>query len=253
MKKIYLVFIIFSITALSDNLWANQNDEKIKMYALCTPSHEVLRDEWFLPSIQDDYEVIIENVAQECSSGNYIKTGWIATMLRKIDLIIKAIEENRGSFFVVSDVDIQFFAPTKNIIIDLMGLDKDMLIQKDTPEGELCAGFMVIRANEKTYCLWNIIKKRMIESHNQRIHDQKILNDLLVKKNNPYNLLWDYLPNKFFGGGTLTGYGWTPGCALPIPKDIVMHHANWTIGIDNKIKQLRYVKDKIKKLKDMSN
>jgi len=31
-----------------------------------------------------------------------------------------------------------------------------------------------------------------------------------------------------------------------VPKDIVMHHANWTVGIKNKIAQLEYLRDIVK-------
>jgi hypothetical protein len=30
-----------------------------------------------------------------------------------------------------------------------------------------------------------------------------------------------------------------------VPKDIIIHHANWTVGIDNKIKLLDIVKKKV--------
>ena len=41
----------------------------------------------------------------------------------------------------------------------------------------------------------------------------------------------------------MSPFQWEPGCELNIPQDIVMHHANWTIGIENKIAQLQYVRD----------
>jgi len=60
---------------------------------------------------------------------------------------------------------------------------------------------------------------------------------------NPYGIRWNYLPRQFFGGGTLAGKAWKPGMVLQVPQDIVLHHANWTIGIENKIAQLKYVKN----------
>ena len=79
---------------------------------------------------------------------------------------------------------------------------------------------------------------------NETQSDQISLNQCINRrsKKNPYNVTWDYLPDIFFGGGTFTGCEWTPGKRLTIPQGIVMHHANWTKGISNKIAQLLYVK-----------
>jgi Nucleotide-diphospho-sugar transferase len=224
--------------------------EKIKLYAIYTPSHEILKDSYFLPSIQDDFELIIENVEQTCESAKFMSTGWTKTTMKKVDLIIRAIQENWDSLFIFSDVDIQFFAPVKDIILSLMK-DNDIIIQKNCPDGVVCSGFFVCRGNEKTLQLWKDVKKVMKKSSQS---DQISLNQCIKRnsKKNPYNITWDYLPDIFFGAGTLTGYSgysWYPGRKLPIPHDIVMHHANWTKGVPNKIAQLDYVKKHVEQLK----
>jgi len=216
-------------------------EERIHLYALCTKTHEELRDQWFLPTIQDDYEVIIKNHHQECPSGMYNQAGWMKVMLSKVDLIIKAIQENWNKILIVSDVDIQFFRPTQKLIVSALQ-DKDIVIQRESPSGQLCAGFFACWGNKKTLKLWQEIKKLM--QNNQANNDQHGLNLLLKSKkfNNPYNVQWDYLPVEFFGGGVLTGKAWHPGKELPVPDNIVMHHANFTTGMNNKIAQLRYVR-----------
>ena len=92
--------------------------------------------------------------------------GWTETTIRKVDLIIRAIEENWGDIFIFSDVDIQFFAPIQDIIIELME-GKDIIMQRNNPEGVLCTGFFVCRANEKTLRLWNDVKKTMQKNRSQ--------------------------------------------------------------------------------------
>lgn len=219
---------------------------QIRMYALCTPSHEILRDKYFLPSIKDDFEVIIENANQTCSSSSFMSQGWTKTTIKKVDLIIKAIHDNWGSFFVFSDLDIQFFQPMEETITTLLG-DNDLIIQKNCPSGVLCTGFFVCKANEKTLALWSDVKKIM--ENNPEQSDQITLNQCIKRNSakNPYDVKWDYLPITFFGGGTLTGTSWFPGKKLSIPKGIFMHHANWTKGIKNKIAQLKYVKAEVEK------
>jgi hypothetical protein len=246
MKKIVMicnvlfVFCVLNVTAQA----------KMKLYALYTPSHEQLKDQFFLPSIQDDFEIIFEFCEQTCPSAKFMSEGWTDTTLRKVDLIVRAIEENWGSIFIFSDVDIQFFCPIQETILKLMQ-DKDMVIQKNSPNGVLCSGFFACRGNEKTLHLWQDVKKTM--QKNKLNSDQNSLNRCIKRHNtkNPYNVVWGYLPSTFFGGGTLTGHEWSPGMSLPVPHNIIMHHANWTKGIKNKIAQLVYVRKMVSKRKSI--
>ena len=239
---IILILFLFTNNAIKT--------EKIKLYAIYTPSHAILKDKWFLPSIQDDFDLVIEFHKQTCSSASFMDTGWTSTTVKKVELIIRAIEENWGKIFIFSDVDIQFFAPIQNKIEQLMK-DKDMVIQKNHPNGQLCSGFFACRGNEKTLQLWQDAYKLM--HNNKEISDQKALNYCLrgkKSKENKYKVIWDYLPSIFFGAATLTGHGWKPKRKLPVPKNIVMHHANWTKGIKNKIAQLNYVRKIVKERKN---
>jgi len=246
-KKLY----VFSCIALLCYITESFSHEKIKLYALYTPSHEVLKDEYFLPSIQDDFDIVLEFCEQTCATAKFMNEGWTKTTMRKVDLIIRAIEENWGKIFIFSDVDIQFFAPIQDTILALME-GKDIIMQRNNPSGVLCTGFFACRGNEKTLRLWKDVKKTMQKKSSNS--DQNSFNQCIKKKSkrNPYGLVWDYLPDSFFGGGTLTGYEWRPGMYLPIPEDIKMHHANWTPGISNKIKQLKYVARTVRTTKGLS-
>ena len=240
MKSVYIKVLIWVCFFATQSF----SYEKIKIYVLYTPSHEILKDEFFLPSLQDDFEVIFEFCEQTCPSAKFMADGWTQTTMRKVDLIIRAIKENWGSIFIFSDVDIQFFGSVQNIILEHMQ-DKDMVMQRNTPDGVLCTGFFACRGNEKTLQLWTDVKKTMEKGNSYS--DQNSLNHCIKRnsKKNSYDIVWDYLPDIFFGGGTLTGCEWRPGMALPIPHNIVMHHANWTKGIKNKISQLEYVRNEV--------
>ena len=250
MKRMY-VSLLFAVSLYVAESFSH---EKIRLYALYTPSHEVLKDTFFLPSLQDDFEVIFEFCEQTSPSATFMSEGWTQTTMRKVDLIIRAIEETWGDFFIFSDVDIQFFQPMQDIIIGLME-GKDIIMQKNNPEGVLCTGFFACRSNEKTLHLWKDVKKTM---EKKQSHSDQISFNQCIKRNskkNPYGVIWAYLPDTFFGGGTLTayaGYLWKPGKTLPIPQDIMMHHANWTQGILNKIAQLEYVRSEVDKRKARS-
>ena len=241
-KKLLSLYVLFFITM-------SFADQKMKLYALYTPSHEILKDKYFLPSIQDDFEIIVQFCEQTSPSATFMSEGWTDTTLRKVDLIIRAIKENLASedIFIFSDVDIQFFAPIQETIIALME-GKDIIMQRNNPEGVLCTGFFACRANEKTLRLWQDVKKRM--QKNKLNSDQISFNQCIKKKSkkNPYDIVWDYLPETFFGAGTLAaypGYLWKPGRKLDIPEGIMLHHANWTRGVKNKDAQLAYVRKEV--------
>lgn len=248
-KKIY-IFLLCSLLYMTQVF----SHEKMKLYALYTPSHEILKDTYFLPSIQDDFEIVLGFCEQTSSSATFMSEGWTKTTMRKVDLIIRAIEENWGNVFIFSDVDIQFFAPIQDTILALIE-GKDIIMQRNNPEGVLCTGFFACRANEKTLRLWQDVKKTM--ENNKSNSDQISFNQCIKKKSkrNPYGLVWDYLPDSFFGAGTLAaypGYLWKPGRMLHIPDDIMIHHANWTRGIKNKIAQLKYVRNEVSKKRKLS-
>jgi hypothetical protein len=185
-KQLYTTIVLLACFYSMQSL----SYEKIKMYGVYTPSHEVLKDKFFLPSIQDDFDVILEFCEQTCSSAKFMNEGWIETTIRKVDLILRAIEENWGSIFIFSDVDIQFFCPIQNTILMCMQ-DKDMVIQRNSPSGVLCSGFFACRANEKTLRLWTDVKEKMKQGGSYS--DQKSLNHCIKRssKHNPYSITWD--------------------------------------------------------------
>lgn len=245
----------------------------MKLYAICSPSHAVLRDEWFLPSAKELFEeIIVEEVPQDCKRGEFKTKGWALTVGRKFDLLLRATEENWGGIFVFSDVDIQFFDLDTSYLASLLG-DKDIVFQKNSAIDEVCTGFFVCRANENTKNLWKKAKNEIRENWDS-YDDQDIINFILGMRrcrlnwNEMYQVSdsWiakiklifliffqekaakldinlDYLPEEFY----LPKKAWLPGDHLDIPKNIVLHHANWTKGLENKIAQLEYVKDVVSK------
>ena len=240
----------------------------MKLYGIATPSHSVLKDKWFLKTLKDDYEVVIVPF-DLVRGGNFKDANFLRAVRAKVDLILRAIQENWNQIFIFSDVDIQFFKPTKRIVLDLMD-GKDMVIQRDSPKGMMCTGFFACRGNEKTLAIWTDVREFMRLNLNEG--DQEAFNAILIDKargiskwqlklakwikrcplarrtginnrlrrwsmppcNNAYKLKIGFLPETFLGGGTLTGRHWDRGRYLRVPQNVVIHHANWTIGLGNK-------------------
>jgi len=251
----------------------------MRLYTFCTPSHEILLNQWLIRSLKDDYELHIERYAQKSLPADYMSDGWIDTMLDKVEVIIRAIRENEGKIFIHSDADVQFFGRTQGVI--LKAIDRlDMVIQRDTIMGSVCAGFFAARGNEKNLLLWQNIREGLLKQKEK--NDQDLLNDALLYRDrytskkargmahackhllhacndallrkcpvsinmnwhaNAFKIKWAYLPMSFFSPGVVVRRFWQSGESFYVPEDIVIHHANWTVGIENKMAQLKYVKD----------
>jgi hypothetical protein len=233
-KKSSILFLFFVCTISAQ--------ERIKMYAGFSPSHKILFDKYFYPSIKDNFELNIFSMPQECESAKFMSVGWKNTTNKKVEIIIQAIKENMGKLIIWSDVDIVFFEPIEKILINLMG-DYDLIIQKDYKK-YVCSGFFMMRCNQKTLDLWYNVKDCMMHT----VHsDQASLNKLL--SNEKFNdIKWNYLPDEFYNPGIYSDEKdkkWLPGMEIPFPKNILIHHATYTYGVENKIAQLDYVIKKV--------
>lgn len=205
----------------------------MKLIALHTHSHTEFKDEWFLPSLMDDYEVQLL-AAPLAGGGRYMEGDWVKGVMLKSDTIIRAIKDNWGEVIVYSDVDIQFFAPTRPLIEAAIS-NHDIVCQKNDPAGTMCTGFFAIRCNEHTLRIWEQVRALIP----QKRRDQLTFNGLL--KQSP-EVRVRHLPTCFFGGGTFTGSIWTPGQGIRVPLRPVMHHANWCVGHADKVAQLKAVR-----------
>lgn len=245
----------------------------MKIYCYYTKAYQALVDEWFLPSLKDDYEVVLKVGEYAGRAANFMESDWTLITEKKVDAIIEAVQDNWDRVFLFSDPDIQFFRKTQKDILPPLRF-KDIIFVKNSPDKVLCTGFFACRGNERTLAFWRRVRKSMNPSRSDQICANMLLRrdypnriSLITRRImsffgalyglsawgvNPWKVRWGYLPTIFFGGGTLTSRVWNPGMSLPVPEDIVIHHANYTIGLDNKIAQLRYVKDLVESRKQVA-
>jgi hypothetical protein len=200
-------------------------------------------NDWFLPSFKQfnpNLNIIIKKFDQECQSGNFMEAGWHKTMLKKIDLVIEGIKENWNDIFIHSDCDIQCFGPIEQDMIeqlndyDLVGLDENPTQNNK----EICCGFFICKANNKTLQLFNHIKSVV----NENLNDQIAFNSL-----KDYYIKTNILNKKYYNITHSIGPKvWTPEINISnVPKNILIHHANWIVGVPNKISNLKLIKEMV--------
>tara|TARA_R110002096_G_scaffold11890_2_gene43347 strand:- start:294 stop:875 length:582 start_codon:yes stop_codon:yes gene_type:complete len=185
-------------------------------------------ENYFLTSIPDEFKLHVKEIPQECPTGSFYQAGWDKTCFRKVEFFEEICKENFGDMFIFSDVDIQFFGNFKNEMIEELG-DCDIACQDDITT--FSSGFFICKCNDTTLKMFQNMK----EFYNRE--DQTSLNDQIhITKHK-------FLSKRFFTFGHIVPRPWN-GEDFDIPDDILVHHANWVAGIDNKIKILDLVREK---------
>jgi hypothetical protein len=217
----------------------------MKLYTFYTDSHKILFDDWFLPSFTStnkNIELITTKFDQHCKSGNFMEEGWMRSMHDKIDLVIRGIEENWNEYFIHSDCDVQFFGDIKSDLLEQVQ-DYDLAGTNDNPfdpNSHICCGFFICKGNDKTLSMFKEIKKIM----NQQYNDQIVLNTIKDRFITSKKLNYKHY-NVIYSNGPRV---WSPEMGVThVDPSILTHHANWIIGIENKITNLKLVKELVEK------
>jgi hypothetical protein len=218
-----------------------------KIYTCYSGSHEEMLQKWFVGTMQDDFDVVARRIDQDCPAAEYMTAGWAETVVQKIPLILEAIDAHEeNGFFLFSDVDVQWFGPVQGRLRRLLAEypDVDIFFQADAWRnqsglGNICTGFFVCKGNIRTRAFWTLVGECMRRTG---FGDQRTAQEI-VRRNVILGLKVGYLPYEFWGPGSLqtAPTRWEPGMPLAPPMDILVHHANWTVGTPNKMKQLEYV------------
>ena len=198
----------------------------MKLIAVYSASHETLKDKWFLRTLKDDYDVRLRRCDVR-GQGSYMQEDWTQTIFFKCDTIIDAIQKYWDEIFVYSDVDVAFLGPTKSAILESLA-GKDIVCQLDDPMGNLCTGFLALHANHRTLRLWQEVRRALERERRDQIAFNRVAREM-------EDLRVGYLPVSFFGAGTFAARQVCGRQRFYVPDNPVMFHANFTIGVPNKM------------------
>ncbi|MEM9022401.1 MAG: putative nucleotide-diphospho-sugar transferase, partial [Bacteroidota bacterium] len=109
-----------------------------------------------------------------------------------------------------------------------------MALQVDV--GQNCAGFFICRANDRTITLFRTIRKRLGRFSN----DQMALNHYLHAQKVPFKKF----DGRVYTVGQTIHKRWE-GEPVKVPDNIIVHHANYTVGVNNKIKLMNMVRNQV--------
>jgi hypothetical protein len=206
----------------------------LKIFTFFSKSHILLHD-LFIESIKrtNPNLKVQSDLIEQFGKGVFMDDGWERSMSKKLDQIIKACESEE--IFIHSDSDVYFFRDIEKKILEELG-DFDIAFQDDGYVG-LCMGFFVCRPNKKVIDLFKSVKSIL---SNFEGHDQNALNSIISSSGVRYKKLSHF----FFNYGQKNGKTWE-GEDFDVDPNILILHANWVIGVENKLKLIYKVKQKI--------
>jgi hypothetical protein len=224
----------------------------VKIFACYTPSHLPLLDRHFLPSLPSglggtgnptlflNTKVLLRELPQCSATGAFQSDGFQATCLAKVGYILEVLASRLATAcaappFIFSDVDVRFYGDPTADLLQLLG-NNDIAFQDDGPAGA-CTGFMVMRPTSRVLEYWRKVSEWMRDTNQL---DQDAANRLLETHFAP---AWGLLPERYWTVGRKGGT-WAPGDSVAPPADLMVHHANWTVGIANKMALLEAVRAK---------
>jgi hypothetical protein len=213
----------------------------LPLHALLTPSHAVLCDEWFLPSVPPDCVPLLHEHAD--APETFAQGRWHRIVGRKLDIVLETIvTSGRDARFVMSDVDVRFYGAVAGDLRDRMH-GVDVLFQNNRPTlpedaENVCTGFMVIRASERTRAFFTRARAVLEAADDPAVGDQRAC--IATLQEAPHLIRWGFLPVTYWSPGDPRGR-WHPGMSLDPPAGMLLHHANHTVGVANKVAQLRAV------------
>lgn len=202
----------------------------MKIYSCHTPSHDVLYDGLFEPSLPASLENH-PNRLEIAGSGDFMTGDFVQTLEEKLGLVLASIAANRGGAILWSDVDIAFFDDPLPLLRDLLKWDRiDIWFQRehDAEPSDINAGFVLMRCNDAVEKLYRDAMAVMRATPG--FNDQDAINTLLK---GGADIAWEHLPIRF----AARSQGWPP-C-----RDLVMYHANLTLGADGVGQKLRQFRD----------
>jgi len=165
----------------------------MKLVYACSPSHYLLRDSIFLPSLRRTREKwdLREIQCIQTGEGNFQAPDWTRVESLRMEGMRKIAAEHRGEVMILSDVDIQFFAPLQELAVQSLGR-YDIVFQREHLScNSANLGFVIMRCNPPTLTLLEILCSAIQANR----WDQEKLNELIAQNRMPCS--FGFLPDVF--------------------------------------------------------
>ena len=207
-----------------------------------SPLYRDIFDRHFFPSYASEFSQCSSLLARDSANVQYGSEAFQQQMLARAKLRAEAAEKHRpdgefgGTVLVYCDSDIRFYPGARAALRDAVK-PGSIYCSADSPT-IACGGFMAFIPSLATSMFFSAIPGFM-EKYSFE-HDQAAMNHELF----PHRSMLERLPPTFWthglaGGDPAVWDGQDPAALPPLPASrIVMHHANFTLGAQNKMRLL---------------
>jgi hypothetical protein len=184
----------------------------LRLVTYYTPSHEAMCRRFVLCRSGDFDEVRATAYDQTCPSGAFKSDGWNECMLDKLNALMAVPCDGEPTLYVDADVALMpgiaswcKYAIAK-MPADAVAFSDDVI--------QWCAGVMLFRATEQVRRLWQLLADLSLVWN---LPDQDVLHQLRLQAHQ------------------------TKGEPFAVPRSCLAWHANWTVGIERKLRMLERV------------
>jgi len=204
----------------------------MKYLTMTSPSYAPLTDHMIKTSGVrfDEWEIMHE---PQRSSGNFGESWFNEICCKRPARILELLREGHDVFVV--DGDVTFFDPITEIEIH----PKASVQAQIDPDSGLCCGAILYKSNYRVIEFMEVVLQNCIASGSAH-NDQVITNAVLQQFPQVRPRLAAF--NTIHSFATLVEPRLWMGDDFDIPTDCQAFHANFAIGIDNKIKLLQYAR-----------
>jgi len=212
----------------------------LKAFTICTAEHYDMAAA-LKKGISKHSQIEIDVVNCPMMSGDFMSPEFYDVQTFKIETLLKFLNEYETVVYFDSDIVI-FGDVIKSMASHLDHYD--LAFQKD--RDCVCAGMFICKRNDAVMNFFNTVLNRLICDKNQYVFsaaDQTIINEML-KADSSEIKVGMLNENQFttFGNINVDKQLWEEGDVFTLNEEVLAFHANFTIGINNKIKLMEYVK-----------
>lgn len=217
-----------------------------RVITMATPLHVDMLNTMVSEFSQACKQEIIVGYPDSSHQGDYGTNDFFEVMSYKVSMIQEHLQNmNDDTNLIYLDADIHIRQDVVTHMNDELDWSKqDILFQSD--DGDPCAGMFVCKNSNGIRNFFVEVYETMHsnrEYYAQRSADQTAVFDVLKRGKIKYGFLSD----RFTTYGNLRPNKkilWSPRAKkFRLPKDLVAFHANFTIGLENKIALLEYVRN----------
>ena len=215
----------------------------LRLVTYYTPSHADMCRRFVLSRAWGFEERISTQYDQTCPTGAFKSTGWNRCMLDKLDCLLRQPQDAVPTVYVDSDVALmpgfhEWCEETLSCMPNDAVAFADDIVQ-------WCAGVMLFRSTPTVHRFWQLLADL---SPIWNLPDQDVLHNLRIQSEQSGSRLPitpQVLHRRFVCNWATVNHPVVPapwnGEPFVVPQSCLAWHANWTVGIDNKLAMLERV------------